>query len=526
MFLSNLKTSISHSKIRQIIGFLYLCVLIVFVSFYFTTGYWDIGEDKYKIFMSVSKIGIPLWIFGLAVDVAISQNKGVLFFVQKINSFDSKEWFLVLFLVAAIVSTLTSYYREISIWGFDGWHMGLATQSIMVIIYIIQLDIASGIDEYLYKGMLYLMLLVSAIVFLLGILNRFSIYPFSMYGQAEDYISTLGNINWYCGYWSIWAGLGSGWFLIVRDVHLKKIMAGYVWLISVAGISCGSSSAYLAWGAISLVSFLICTKSSEAMINWAYLEIIALLALPTLRLLGLVRPNRMWYDSAWLKGVCYGHLWFMPWFVSTALCCLMIYLCKKRNKDRAYLRAPIIGCICGGFLAIVIILILNSVIEGGIWPVRGSGFFTWRSGWGNGRGGIWTTVVMLIGELSPYTMIFGVGCDCLCPYLYEISDLSWRIMRIVGDLYLTNAHNEMLTMLVNEGVFGLVVYVGLIVSHAKEGLVNCIEKPELLLPLLACSAYVAVGLVGFMQILSTPFFFMMLGMLSGLIKRDTLNIMY
>ena len=167
------------------------------------------------------------------------------------------------------------------------------------------------------------------------------------------------------------------------------------------------------------------------------------------------------------------------------------------------------------------------------------GIFTWSIGWGSGRGGIWTVCIRLIKSLFPLRIFFGVGCDALCSYAYSNDEIVLMLNRYIGNQYLTNAHNELLSMLINEGILGAFAYFGLQFSH----MAGCIKRisedesdpgqaPEaggvpvnvpikggLLGAAMAAAAYMAVGTVGFMQILSTPFLFMIIGMASGLIKR-------
>ena len=141
-------------------------------------------------------------------------------------------------------------------------------------------------------------------------------------------------------------------------------------------------------------------------------------------------------------------------------------------------------------------------------------------------------------------MFFGVGPDCFCAYAYSYTELASMIYRYIGDQYLTCAHNELLTMMINEGLFGAAAYAGLVVSHLRlgiradgaEGTPGIMEMASLqgaggapesteseagheggTFPgfYLAVAAYLAVGLVGFMQILSTPVFFAVLGALAG-----------
>jgi len=205
---------------------------------------------------------------------------------------------------------------------------------------------------------------------------------------------------------------------------------------------------------------------------------------------------------------------------------------QKEYPDGEEIRAYATGFLGGSIFALICIITLNSVIKGGIWPFRGIGILTFNRDWGNGRGLIWSIAIDVVRRTPLIRNLFGAGCDCFCSYAYNIESVALRLHREWGDLVLTNAHNEALTMLVNQGVFGLVTYSGMIFVHLFPGYrlmddnvgTGSLQKGTAG-AIMAISAYMAVGLVGFWQILATPFLFIMLGVVAGLIKKDTITIM-
>lgn len=52
------------------------------------------------------------------------------------------------------------------------------------------------------------------LVFGLGLLNRFDVYPIASLRGDRSFISTLGNINWYCGFLAVFLPVGMG--LLIR----------------------------------------------------------------------------------------------------------------------------------------------------------------------------------------------------------------------------------------------------------------------------------------------------------------------
>ena len=91
-----------------------------------------------------------------------------------------------------------SNYKDITLWGEEGWYMGLVPLLLLcgISFFISRLWQGDGNLAYLIMG-------ASAVVFLLGICNRYSFYPISLAGSQPGFISTLGNINWFCGFFLI-----------------------------------------------------------------------------------------------------------------------------------------------------------------------------------------------------------------------------------------------------------------------------------------------------------------------------------
>ncbi len=175
-------------KIRHMLEYVYFIVLMVGLSFFFTEGYWNLGDDKYHIFIYLSYVFIPIWMIASIVDVIHGKNK----IYQKIIEWETRDYFVLAFWSAAVISTLTSNYRHTSWKGSEGWYMGLFVQSIIAIIYILAKDLTASTSKKALIDLVKIMMGIAGIVFLLGILNRFSIFPIKMKGQQEDFISTLG----------------------------------------------------------------------------------------------------------------------------------------------------------------------------------------------------------------------------------------------------------------------------------------------------------------------------------------------
>lgn len=534
--IKSILNSITQIKLRHVCAVLFLLCLLGGLSFYLTDGYIRIGDAKYEAFMFVVPRGIIIWLITALVD-AIGSGCGIKKIISStLSFFESKQiMWIALFGTSAVISTLTSRYRAVALTGNDGWYMGLYTILYMIALYFIAMEFFCNASVKCKRAVVAEVMIITSVVFILGILNRFSIYPLDLYGRQEDYISTLGNINWYCGYWCIWMGVGCGCFMYSSSSRNRVICGIYVELAAIAGICCGASSAYLALGAIMLSGFLIACMNTESLKRFIYLIMVIFSALPIIRFIGLFRVNRMWYDSSLLRAWSFSMMGVIIWVVVCVLCVIILRIISNAGNsfpDGLAIRGYVLGFLGGSFVALICIIVLNSVIKGGIWPFRGIGILTFTDDWGNRRGLIWKITVQLLGETPLMGNIFGAGCDCFCSYAYNVETIAIRMYREWGSLVLTNAHNEALTVLVNQGVFGLVTYIGIFFAHICQGfeLIDTHEKNDCVqmggaATVMAVSAYLVVGLVGFWHILATPFLFIILGALAGLIKRGTITIM-
>lgn len=537
----SLKHYISNINIAHLMAAVGAVVIFTTTSFYFTNGYIDIGNDKYIAFMHTAPIFVILWLLVRIGQYVTSKEPKKI--PEMILEFGAADWFTVMLVTVGVISVLTSDHKRIAVWGQDGWNMGLIVWLLMIGMYLFTRDMAKDASEKFLKGLFNTLIGISVPVFILGTINRYSIYPIHMMGEAEDFISTIGNINWFNGYWCVWFGLGTGAFLVTKSKKARILYGVYLWICAMAGVSCGSSSSYLAYLAIGFAALLWALEDTGRIADLCIVQIILFAALPSIRIIGWLRPNRMWYDSKLLYGITYGDTWLKPWVAGTVFFAVLYEICvyfkahPKARKTKAAetadsskkadapetdggfkirdLRSILIGVSVGGVAAVILIIAINTVIPGGIWPVRGMGIFTWSISWGNGRGGIWIATLKIIQTLLPLRIFFGAGPDCFCIYAYSMQDMALLLNRYIGNQYLTCAHNEILTMIVNEGIFGAVAYVGFMITHLRDAI-----KGKVFLGLmLSAAAYITVGVVGFMQILSTPWFFVVLGAMAGLNKR-------
>lgn len=508
----------------------YLFLLTMVFPYYMRDGYYDIGQAKYDFFKYASFT--YLFVIGIVFIIDI-----LYFYKQKSQRLLIKECvrdersraailagcklYLSAYGIICLLSFIMSPYKETALFGVYSWNMGLVTQLLLLLIFLV----ISRISFPKYDGIplpIWMGLLGSVGVFVLGILNRYSFFMFNAKDRDATFISTLGNVNWFCGYWLIFASLGVGAFLVSKQVKVMIIFGLYSYLAILTGILQGSSSAALVFVSWIILLIWFAFEEKTYLERFLQLGVLGGLAILTIRRLYLFSIAGMQFDSSLIKELErhpeHGIKITIFFLLAEVIVHFFIpeYQGRRVKEIRAYIFAVLIGFVA----AVLLIFVINSMVPGGIWPVRDMSVFYFSDLWGNGRGGIWKNTIMAVGNMNFKQILFGVGPDCYGVFLRDQANLQQRLMEQFGQALVSSAHNEWLTELVNVGVLGLFFYLAGFAVCIKTCVKKCSEE-KICIPLLLCIfAYMANQTVSFRQILSAPFIFMVLGLSEGLTKRN------
>lgn len=508
-----------HRDICQGITMAYFLVMAVIYPFYAPGGYVRIGEVKYEFFRNVSIATLIAMAAMIVFSILIRRDWE--WVVRNYRQMSATDWFVYGYFAAVLLSYLCSVYKRDALWGEKGWYMGVATQMVFVLVYFF-------FSRYFHCGLKWIgfWLLAAMGVFVLGICNSYSIYPVQMEGQEEGFISTLGNINWFCGYWSVTASFGIVLYWCSEKRWVRFFTGIYSVIAVVAGITQGSSSAYLVFIMLLLVLCILSFQDNRRFFR--FLELCMMFALGCqIASLLLYLPgftyNYMYYGPDGQSGVMAfvwnsnGTLWiFFGLAVSYILCRALERRGRFRIEKYKWLwtilgiMVVVIACVAAFFI----------MLDNGVLYFREVPFTAERDGylelafdedWGNGRGATWNCGIEAYRGMDILHKIVGAGPDCFSDYVYDIPELAKKLGDRFVNLRLTNAHSEQITTLVNVGALGFLCYAGIFgtafVRYARRG----IEQP-LLYPCAICIlAYIVHNLVSFQQVLSTPYVFIVLG---------------
>lgn len=471
--------------------------------------YWKLGDTKYILFRNLALFCLAVWLAASMYD-----NIRKLVCRRKKQDGDSMagsrrlstvDVWMLCYGGGVLLSALFSSYRETAWLGYNEWYMGALSQLLFVGIYFFV--------SRRYNGKQYSLLLggtAAFAVFALGMCHRLGLDPSGLmegFGikdwEYSHMLSTIGNINWFCGYCSValvfpvaaYLKGGSRWkrlaAYVVSILGLTLLMIqgsdiGIV-LVAVCLFVCmiaGIGDGRVLRGAVALgtgVSFLLPLYGLLA-------RLIGENALEAVPPDGFSRVLARW-QGWWLLGAAGAGLYLG-----------LGRMLRDREKQQAVRRIA---------MAAVFSLALAGAAGIFIFALRGS----FEGGWGNGRGALWSLTLQSFLQNGILQKLFGVGPDCFAEYMYSAlasGTLPELGGRWAGTVF-ANAHNEWLNHLLNIGLAGTVCYAGIFVSGLR-------RYRSFLPGILALVLYGTVSLTGFQQVLSTPLFFMTLGIAESSVR--------
>ena len=501
---------------------IYLVLILAVMPFFNREGYEHIGTDKSYFFntvtVNVGKILIPAAVVYLVV-TWISQKRE--FWSRLRQNVTLTDLFAAGYGLALFVSWLLSEYRSNALWGAKGWYMGFFPQMFLLLIYFFV--------SKLWKPrpwMLYLALGASAAVFLLGYLNRFEIDPLHMATDNSSFISTIGNINWYCGYLVsiFFAGVVLLWKCDGEKLWQKILLMLYVAVGFGTLVTQGSDSGMVALAVVMLVLFVMSAPDRDRMIMfWEEALLLGVVCLITyaVRKAG---PDQGNYHEGFGLFLISG---WRPFFMTVVSLVALVLL--YRNRDRGLypekgirILSRVVAATAAGAVPLVLILAaINTARPGSLGPLSEYSLFTFSMKWGSNRGATWTMGWKCFVEQNWLHKMVGVGPDSMPEYIYR--DGSEDLLALVKDVFanrrLSNAHNEWLTVLVNTGIMGLTTFAGMMISAIRSFLREG-RKNKLVCACGFCMlAYTVNNIFSFQQAMSVATIFVIFGMGSAFLQE-------
>ena len=513
----------------------YIVLTAVVLPFYSEHGYSYIATEKSLFFrrvtLNMGRILIPLLLvrvfFWLALYIRNSREAGPGRLLQELcaavrRHFSLMDLFAALYGMALVVSYLCSDYRQKALWGADGWYMGLYTQLVLLASYFLISKLWKP-----RKGYFCLMLGASVPVFLLGYLNRFDVYPIEMEMRNPGFISTIGNINWYCGYavTVFFAGAALLW----QGKGLKRWQK--VFLVCYGGlgfgtlVTQGSASGIVALGAVMLALLVFSAGDGERMQRFWLVALLLGGACLVTDILRALFPERVNYPDPIMDLLTTGVLPMIMTFVSLVFLLWVRIMTKKGRYPEKAMRIgayTAVALTSSALFAFLALLIINTMSPGSLGSLSQYSIFTFSGRWGSNRGETWTAGARCFLEQDFLHKLVGVGPDAMAAYIYSDGspELTESLQAAFGTLVLTNVHNEWLTILVDAGVFGLTCFVGMVVSAVVRFLKKTGRRPLAAACGFSLLAYTVNNFFSFQQVVNTTSMYVVMGMGAAFLSAD------
>lgn len=488
---------------------LYLFVMFCIYPFYYENGYYNMGTAKCRFFLRVSVIAFFVLIITFIWDFIKQKIDCDIIF--KTRNISITEKLLYAYMASVLVSYIFSDFKENVLWGVADWCMGTIPFLLISLLSVFIMHMW-GEQDWLKVGIL----VVSAAVFVLGICHRFSFYPILLEPKLPEFISTLGNINWFCGYMSVISPIGVGIFVLKEDKEYgrwwkKWALCIYVWIVFITGF-CQGSSSILLWNlALFFVLLLISLNHTRRIKKWLLTVVMWGMSGQLVRCFKTCFQEKYNYDSSLLIDT--------NATLIIAVMALFIYaiVCFYGKEDRE-LSVMLRKRICGILLAVLLIAILSVCglavynTKVGVPYLMDHPLFLLNEKWGNGRGMIFKVSLEVWKEMSPLQKMFGVGADGFSEFAYSVPRICSDLQSYFGNGILTNAHCEILTNLINLGIVGTAVYISVFATFVARCLKRGATKPMAYIPAICVICYFANNLMSFAQALNFPYLFLILGL--------------
>ncbi len=511
--------------------YIFLFFFVICYAFYAPEGYIKIATNKYRYFRSMcemtTKLMLPLillyYVFYFMDKRKNLSEKGR----ELVQNLSVTDLFVLAFTLINIISYLLTDFKEEAFWGTNGWYMGFAMQMFFVGIYFLMSRFYDGKIDLLVPFMA-----VTLILFLWGLLNRFSVYPVDMQYVNPSFISSMGNINWFCGFWSVFFAIGLVLYLITEKRWLRIFSGIYAAVSLGMGAVEGSDSAFFAMGVVFLFLFFISFQKTEYMKRFLELCIYFCGACQVMRIISVWKPGSLNLIS-FLTDFVLGNLTLAAMVIFILLRFLLGKIEKKYKQNGKnisdteemvgnwkWLKYTAAGIIAGIFILYLILVIINTKKPGSIGMLSNyPTIFLFDNAWGSNRGASWRDGIAVFKALSPAGKLFGAGPDCFSAFAYSIPELSQRLEAEWGGSRLTNAHNECITYLVNMGVLGVAAFIGIFASSFTRLLKRAAKEPLCYVFAASLLSYFFHNQFSFSQVVNIPYIFMMLGLGENLMRR-------
>ena len=473
----------------------YLCAMFLGHPLVFTSFYYNITETKQAYFLIASGAYLLLLLFAR---IALPPDFGTARPRVKLHP---TVLLLFMFYVISVMGSLLSRYRGEAFFGENNRYQGLLTlfcyAGVVFALSRQKLDLRWPVLAFL---------LGACLVSLLGVLNHFTLDPIGFYTnlRASDlgrFLSTIGNADFYASYIGMAFAVSLGFFLHAKTTRAKALALVSLAFVSFGTLVAGSDSAALAILAIFALAPLFVFSDAAALRRLALGCSVFFLCAFVFGLMSDVFKSST-FLSAFVTALRKPAV-SLPMSAISLTLWFALRFAKPERLARA--KRPYAFTLAGAaLLGLLALVLLNTVLRS--LPLGSlARYLHFSASWGTDRGKIWTFVLQVYERMSLVQKLFGASSGGLLH--------ADAVKPLFSDASLDTAHNEYLQYLLTNGALGLVCYLGAVLFALHAGFRRSAREPVYRGLTLAVLAYAVQATVNIAQPMTTPIFFVLIGVL-------------
>lgn len=485
--------------------------------------YFDITITKYRFFM----VGVIFYAFFMLVAVSLrtmddfhykskikksSSDANVSFIGMLKKKLMPADIFMGLFLVSGFMAWLMAEDKKAAFTGEMGRRCGL---QFMLLVFLMYLCISYGYKLKPY--ILPIFSVVGSLTYILAIMQHMKIDVFHLLEdvatkQKNSFISTFGNINTFASFLCVALALFMGCFLFEKIIWKKIVYAVHIFLGFAAIITANSDIAYAGCGA-AIICLLFIAVYFEKIYEFFQIALLGSLGYTTMAVLirySNVETKKLTGFNRIAEQLTILLLIVLITLVITVLCKLI----RKSNKKKTEIKTAEIKKKMLITAGIVFVVMLTTIVYGisHHWDI-----FTFNDKWGTYRGFVWKRLGELYAGFPFMNKLFGNGNESVRALMSEhYYDEMLSLTKTIYD----NAHNEYLQYLVTMGIFGVVSYLGFMITVLSKSIQYGKNNPDILVVGLSLFAYLIQAIFNINQSITTPYAFLLAALIIGMCRYE------
>lgn len=420
-FMKNTTTETKKAGITNFVAAFILLWMTITVPLYVENRYFNILQAKGHAF------GVGCIAGALLIAFSVLSNKYAAKLKPKASLTDAG---MMILAYTAMVSCLLSGSFKTAFWGEQGWCVGGFAFLMAAFLYLYLSK-----SFYISQNVWLPVIAANGFIFVIGLLHSVGIDALGLHknidpNQFYQYISTIGNVNWFVGYLCLLMPMLACFYIESKSPVSQIIYLVILILGELNMVLTGSDGLYLGIGVCAFFAAPYMFRSRSSAARTSILVLIYGVALAVVAVSPVFADKRGMIDG--LSGIFLKPAVFAA-VIAIGVTGVLVFSLIKEAAAKKLCRVIVIAFeVCLG--AAVLFFVVKTVN-------------TFDRFWGSDRGGIWIWSVELFRTLEPMQKIFGVGPEMLGPYYAELPlGFSRRVLA---------AHSEPLQILLSMGIAGI-----------------------------------------------------------------------